>query len=224
MTDSYFPRSLDNMLKFYLEAFGAVVIKGPKWCGKTTTAQKQAKSILKMQDLDNSAAYLEMADFMPSRLLKGDTPRLIDEWQMAPVLWDAVRNAVDQRQKPGQFILTGSTVVDRSKIMHSGTGRIAQLDMYPMSLFESKESNGSVSLSSLFENEPFSGASSQLSVEELVFALCQGGWPDTLKIDKDLVLLVAQAYFDSIINDDVSSSENGSYNPNLTRAILQSYA
>ena len=147
----YLPRIVDRELALRLEAFGATLIVGPKWCGKTTTGQQQAKSILRMQDPDKKAAYLATAEAKPSLLLKGDNPRLIDEWQIAPVLWDAVRTAVDIRQEEGLFILTGSTSVDDKKIMHTGTGRIARLKMYPMSLYESGESNGQISLKTLFD-------------------------------------------------------------------------
>lgn len=137
----YLSRIADDQLKLRLEAFGAVQIKGPKWCGKTTTAEMQAKSVIKMQDPDTREGYLAAARTKPSLLLKGETPRLIDEWQVAPVLWDAVRNAVAERRMKGQFILTGSTVIDDERIMHTGTGRISKISMYPMSLYESKESN-----------------------------------------------------------------------------------
>ena len=151
----YLPRLMDAQLKETLDYIGAVLIVGPKWCGKTTTAEMQAKSVLKMQDPDHTKGYLATAETKPSILLMGENPRLIDEWQIAPVLWDAVRTAVDNRRETGLFILTGSNAVDEKQIMHSGTGRITKLQMYPMSLYESKESNGSVSLSELFENPDY---------------------------------------------------------------------
>ena len=162
----YLHRVFDTQLSEYLDAFGAVLIEGPKWCGKTTTAMQQAKSVLKMQEPDHIEANLATAQTKPSILLKGATPRLLDEWQVAPVLWDAVRTMVDDRGEPGQFILTGSNAVDRTKIRHSGTGRIARLKMLPMSLFESMESNGSVSLHQLFDNPnlDIDGIQSDLSV------------------------------------------------------------
>ncbi len=224
MEKIYYPRIVDEVLESYLQAFGAVVIKGPKWSGKTTTAEEQAKSMLKLQDPDVSENYLAQADFMPSRLLEGDTPRLIDEWQVAPVLWDAVRSLVDQRQKPGQFILTGSTVVDRSKIMHSGTGRIAQIAMYTMSLFEYGESNGTVSLASLFSSHPFTGASSSLSINQLAHAICRGGWPATLRMSDSASLLVAQNYVDGIVFEDAAQLDKSMPTPERIRAILRSYA
>jgi len=220
----YLPRVIDSILEEYLEAFGAVLIRGPKWCGKTTTAEQRANSVLRMQDPDNFRAHLDMANFMPSRLLEGDTPRLIDEWQMAPVLWDAVRNAVDERQKVGQFILTGSTVINHEQILHSGTGRIAKIDMMPMSLFESDESNGTVSLEELFAGKDFSGATSDLSVENLVFAICRGGWPASIGLSEKASLLVARSYIEAICSDDTCRIDPSVSDPNRVRAILRSYA
>ena len=178
----YLKRVFDAQLSDYLDAFGAVLIEGPKWCGKTTTAMQQAKSVLRMQDPDTAEAYLATAQTKPSFLLMGATPRLIDEWQVAPVLWDAVRTAVDDRGQPGQFILTGSNAVDRDQIKHTGTGRIARLRMQPMSLYESCESNGKISLKALFEDPDLDidGIQSDLSVEHLIFAACRGGWPASL--------------------------------------------
>ena len=139
----YLKRTADMVLAQHLEAFGAVLIEGPKWCGKTTTAEQVAKSVIKLQDPDMRDEFLATAAAKPSLLLKGETPRLIDEWQDAPVLWDAVRTMVDNRSDTGQFILTGSNAVDKSQIHHSGTGRISKLNMLPMSLWESGESNDS---------------------------------------------------------------------------------
>jgi len=218
---------MDKTLKETLGCIGAVLIVGPKWCGKTTTAEKQAKSVIKMQDPDKSQGYLVTAETMPSLLLKGENPRLIDEWQAAPVLWDAVRVEVDKRGEDGLFILTGSTSVDDSKIMHSGTGRIARLLMYPMSLFESKESNGTVSLQKLFDDRDYDidGAKSDLSVEQLIFAACRGGWPASLfkKTDK-ASLFTASSYLDNICESDASTVDGVSRDPSRMRAILRSYA
>lgn len=174
----YLRRIADKTLDLRLEAFGAVQIAGPKWCGKTTTAERRAASVIKMQDPDRREGYLASARTKPSLLLKGATPRLIDEWQVAPAIWDAVRHAVDERRAKGQFILTGSTVIDDDEIMHTGTGRITKMAMYPMSLFESLESNGSISLHRLFDDPEYDidGEMSQLSIEQLIFAACRGGW------------------------------------------------
>ncbi|MDR3294076.1 MAG: AAA family ATPase, partial [Clostridiales bacterium] len=197
----YLPRILDKKLEETLECIGAVLIVGPKWCGKTTTAEMYAKSVIKMQDPDKSQGYLVTAQTKPSLLLQGENPRLIDEWQVAPVLWDAVRTQVDARGGDGLFILTGSTSVDESKIMHSGTGRIARLVMRPMSLSESKESNGTISLQKLFSDKDYDidGAKSDLSVERLIFVACRGGWPASLKKSTDkATLFVASSYLDNI--------------------------
>ncbi len=229
----YLERIADEQLQLLLEAFGAVQIKGPKWCGKTTTAMQQAKSVLQMQDPDNRESYLETARTTPSFLLKGDVPRLLDEWQDAPTLWDAVRMTVDKRQVPGQFILTGSTIVDDKRIkdpsqrrMHSGIGRIAPMTMYPMSLWESKESTGEVSLNELFNNAAydFDGATSPLKMEDLIRVACRGGWPSALQASEKAKMLVAKTYFNIICDNDISRIDDIQRNPALTRLILKSYA
>lgn len=225
--NEYLHRIADGQLKFRLEAFGAVLIAGPKWCGKTTTAEQQAKSVLKMQDPDKREGYLATASTKPSILLKGATPRLIDEWQVAPVIWDAVRHAVDERKAKGQFILTGSTVVDSGQIMHSGTGRITRMAMYPMSLFESLESNGSVSLRRMFDEPDYDidGNTSRLTVEDLIFAACRGGWPASLDVESpEAKLFIAKDYVDIICNEDISRIDDVQRNPTLARLILRSYA
>lgn len=223
----YLPRILDNILEDRLDAVGAVLIAGPKWCGKTTTAMQKAKSILKLQDPDKTQGYLKTAEIKPSLLLKGDNPRLIDEWQMAPVLWDAVRNAVDERGDVGLFILTGSTSVDESSIMHSGTGRISRMIMYPMSLYESNESNGKISLRALFDNPDIDidGIESGLTIEKLVFAACRGGWPSSLnKKTEKAMLFEAQNYISNICDSDASTVDGVKKSPERVRAILRSYA
>lgn len=230
----YLKRIADEQLTLRLEAFGAVQIKGPKWCGKTTTAEQQAKSIIKLQDPDNRAGYLATARTKPSILLKGDTPRLIDEWQDAPILWDAVRNAVDERRQTGQFILTGSTVIEDDKNkdesnrrMHTGTGRISSMTMYPMSLYESQESNGEISFQALFEDDALDidGITSSLSIENLIFAACRGGWPASLNAKSDKAkLFIAKDYLNIICDEDISRVDDVKRNPTLARLILRSYA
>lgn len=223
----YLNRIADKTLDLRLEAFGAVQITGPKWCGKTTTAERRAASVIKMQDPDHRDGYLAAARTKPSLLLKGDTPRLIDEWQVASVIWDAVRHAVDERREKGQFILTGSTVIDDDEIMHTGTGRISRMAMYPMSLFESLESNGSISLRRLFDepNYDIDGEMSQLSIEQLIFAACRGGWPAALDdMSVNAKLLIAKDYLDEICNTDISRVDKTRRNPTLARLILRSYA
>ncbi len=223
----YLSRIVDAELKLRLEAFGATLIVGPKWCGKTTTAGQQAKSFLKMQDPDMREAYLTTARTKPSLLLKGETPRLIDEWQEAPVLWDAVRTAVDDRQEEGLFILTGSTSVDDKQIHHTGTGRISRMKMYPMSLYESGESNGNISLKELFDNPELDidGIMSHMTVEDLIFTACRGGWPSTLwKKNKAAQLLVANDYVRNVCGSDISTVDGVTRNPALAELIVKSYA
>jgi hypothetical protein len=223
----YLNRIADNALNLRLEAFGAVQITGPKWCGKTTTAERRAASVIKMQDPDRREGYLATARTKPSLLLKGATPRLIDEWQVAPVIWDAVRHAVDERREKGQFILTGSTIINDDEIMHTGTGRITKMAMYPMSLFESLESNGSISLRRLFDEPTYDidGESSQLSIEQLIFAACRGGWPASLDdMSVNAKLLIAKDYVDEICNKDISRVDKTRRNPTLAKLILRTYA
>ena len=223
----YLPRIVDKELDLRLAAFGATLIIGPKWCGKTTTGEQKSKSILRMQDPDRREGYLAAASAKPSLLLKGANPRLIDEWQVAPVLWDAVRTVVDQRQEEGLFILTGSTSVDNNNIMHSGTGRISRMKMYPMSLFESKESNGNISLKKLFDdpNMDIDGITSELTIEELIFAACRGGWPASLKRKNDAAkLLIAKDYLNNICESDITTVDGVHRNPIWTNLILRSYA
>lgn len=223
----YLRRIFDEKLKDYMEAFGAVLIEGPKWCGKTTTAGQQAKSILKMTDSDEQEANTATALTKPSILLRGETPRLIDEWQVVPQLWDAVRNEVDERQDVGLFILTGSNAVDKKKIKHSGNSRIARLKMLPMSLFESQESNGAISLKALFDNPEMDidGVRSDLTIEQLVFAACRGGWPGSLNRKSDKAkLLIAKNYFNSVCESDIQSIDDVNRDPDLAKAILRTYA
>ena len=223
----YWNRIVDKELELRLEAFGATLIVGPKWCGKTTTAEEKARSVLKMQDPDMREGYLATARVKPSLLLKGDNPRLIDEWQEAPVLWDAVRTAVDARQEEGLFILTGSTSVDESQIHHTGTGRISRMKMYPMSLYESRESNGEISLKELFDTPELDidGITSNMKMEDLIFAACRGGWPSALRKKSDVAkLMVANDYLRNICETDISTVDGVTRNPVLAELILKSYA
>lgn len=222
----YFQRISDLLLRERLEALGAVLIEGPKWCGKTTTAEQQAKSIIRFQDPDERERYDGIAANRPSLFLKGDTPRLIDEWQDYPVVWDAIRLEVDKRQTPGQFILTGSNVVDQSQIRHSGTGRISRMRMLPMSLWESHESNGEVSLRELFNNPNMDiEAASQLSIDDLIFAVCRGGWPAAVIAQNHThALSVARDYVQSVCDSDISRVDKTQRNPKLAKQILRSYA
>lgn len=222
----YFKRISDVHLRERLEALGAVLIEGPKWCGKTTTAEQQAKSIIRFQDPDERERYDGIAANRPSLFLKGDTPRLIDEWQDYPVVWDAIRLEVDKRQTPGQFILTGSNVVDQTQIRHSGTGRISRMEMLPMSLWESHESNGEVSIRELFNNPKMEIETvSQLSIDDLIYAICRGGWPAAvIAKNQTQALSVARDYVQSVCTSDISRVDKVQRNPKLARQILRSYA
>lgn len=221
---NYLPRICDKLLSKKLRHTGAVLITGPKWCGKTATATVASKSIIFMQDPDRGSAYMKAADVKPSILLEGEVPHLIDEWQMAPILWDAVRFAVDQRQEMGQFILTGSAVPVDNATMHTGTGRISRLRMHTMSLYESQESNGAISLRDLFEGKPISIATSNLSIEQIAFAICRGGWPASVKIKGNDALELAKDYVDAIIHQDISRIDGVEKNPKRVQLLLRSLA
>lgn len=223
----YFSRVSDQMLRDRLEAFGVVLIEGPKWTGKTTTAEQQAKSVIKMQDPDNASEYLATASSKPSLLLKGEHPRLIDEWQDAPVIWDAVRSSIDQSGgTPGLYILTGSNTVDNTQIRHTGTGRITRMMMYPMSLWESKDSTGEVSLQELFDNPNYDidGASSKLDIPELIRVACRGGWPATLQLSSKASMMIAKDYVKTVCNYDISAVDKKQRNPKIAMQIMRSYA
>ena len=222
MENKYLKRIADRVLQERLAASGAVLIEGPKWCGKTRTALENSKSHLFMQDPDKAISYLKAADTKPSLLLKGDTPRLLDEWQTAPVLWDAVRFMVDQRGKSGQFILTGSAVPKDNVVQHTGTGRISRLLMRPMSLYESMESNGSVSLKALFDGETEIDNFSTLTIEQITFAIVRGGWPASIGKSEKIALRHAIDYVEAIINVDISRVDGIEKNPVRVRALLRS--
>lgn len=218
----YLKRIADDILKRKLSASGAVLIEGPKWCGKTWTATAASNSQLFMQDPDRQVSYLKAADTKPSLLLQGETPRLLDEWQTAPVLWDAVRFAIDQRGEAGQFILTGSAVPSDNVVQHSGTGRISRMMMRPMSLFESLESSGSVSIKALFDGKTEIDSFSSLTIERIAFAIARGGWPASIGNDTDTALLRAIDYVEAVINADVSRVDGITKNPNRVRALMRS--
>lgn len=220
----YLPRIIDKSLAKKLRYSGAVLISGPKWCGKTATATVDSNSVIYMQDPDRGLAYMKAADTKPSILLEGKTPHLIDEWQMAPVLWDAVRFSVDQRQEPGQFILTGSAVPLDNATMHTGTGRISRLNMRTMSLYESKESNGSVSLADLFEGKAIEVSFSTLTIEDIAFAICRGGWPASVNIKGNDALELSRDYVEAIIQQDVSRVDGVEKNPKRVQLLLRSLA
>jgi len=220
---TYLPRICDSILQRQLKSSGAILIEGAKWCGKTSTAKQASKSILYMQDPDKSQGYLKMADTMPSHLLKGNNPRLIDEWQMAPVLWDAVRFEVDKRGEMGQFILTGSAVPRDGVTAHTGTGRISRMLLRPMSLYESQDSNGSVSLQDLFNNNKDIEGENSLSVPDIAKLICRGGWPEAV-INKDDDFQIPRNYVEAVINMDIQRVDGVDRNPERVRLLLRSYA
>ena len=223
----YIKRYVDEELTDILECMGAVLIVGPKWCGKTTTATQFAKTIIELQHPTLGKSYIELADVDPLLLLDGEKPLLIDEWQMAPELWDAVRYSVDKTEGYGLYILTGSTIVDNSKINHKGVGRIHRLMMRPMSLYESGDSNGKISLVDLFNDKDvkINGITSDLSLHDLTFLASRGGWPETLNIeDKQKQLIIASSYFDNICRDDTYNIDGVKRDSKLFEAILRSYS
>lgn len=221
----YKKRIADDLLKRKLKGKGAVLVQGPKWCGKTTTAEQIAKSILYMAAPEDKEQNMTLADINPSLLLNGETPRLIDEWQIAPKLWDAVRFEVDHRSNEGQFILTGSAVpVNMDKITHTGTGRFAWLTLRPMTLYESNESNGSVSLNDLFDGSKKINGVNNLDIEDIAYLCCRGGWPRSLYMEKEIALDQAFDYYDAVINSDISRVDNVNRNPERVKNIMRSYA
>ena len=221
----YKKRIADSLLEEKLESFGATLITGPKGCGKTTTAKQKAASVIEFQDEDNRDAYLSVAETKPSKLLEGPNPRLFDEWQDAPKIWGAIRKSVDDRQDTGLYILTGSSS-QTVKTPHTGTLRISRMKMYPMSLYESEESNGTVSLQELFDNpDGFDGCHSDLDIDGIIYAICRGGWPSVFKMKSDKARLkIAKDLFIQTVETDISNVDNVTRNPVWAEAILKSYA
>ena len=221
----YKKRIADELLKRKLKSKGAVLIQGPKWCGKTTTAEQISNSILYMANPEDKNQNITLADLSPSLLLKGETPKLIDEWQIAPKLWDAIRFEVDHRKEEGQFILTGSSVpANMDDVTHTGTGRFAWLTMRPMSLYESGESNGNVSLLELFNSNSKISGVNELNIEDIAYLCCRGGWPRSLFMEKDIALESAYDYYDAVVNSDISKVDNINRNPERVKNLMKSYA
>lgn len=227
----YKKRILDKLLERKLKGCGAVLVEGPKWCGKTTTCEQQAKSALYMSDPEHKNQYLRLVDLNIKKLLQGENPRLIDEWQVAPQFWDAIRYDVDHREGDGFYMLTGSSVppeVDKNsnnEIVHSGTGRIARLTMRPMSLFESEDSNGEVSLEVLFKNNVDDLYSENaLDLSRIAYLICRGGWPKATLQGDDIALDRAFEYYDAVSNIDASKVDGVQRDPERVRRLMRSYA
>lgn len=221
----YNKRIVDSILQDKLQAKGAVLIEGPKWCGKTTTASQKAASILHMDNPTEKEQNLALAKLNPLRLLKGAAPRLIDEWQIAPTLWDSIRYEVDQREEMGQFILTGSAVpADTKEINHSGTGRFSWLMMRPMSLYESKESTGEVSLKELFDENTNIDGENPNDIEKLAFLICRGGWPGAIDLKEKPALQQAFDYLDGVAKSDINRADGIEKNEERVRRIMRSLA
>lgn len=219
-TVNYYPRICDQVLSRKLQLTGATLVVGPKWCGKTETALQAARSVIYIQ---SDPQYKETGKLMPSLLLEGETPRLIDEWQEVPELWNAVRHSVDQRKKQGQFILTGSATPRDEVLAHSGIGRISRIQMRPMSLYESKESTGSVSLKALFEGEQEIAAVSSMDIPQLAFSICRGGWPGAVTLPAGSEML-AREYTDMLVEADIRNLDGIERNPHRVRQVLRSLA
>lgn len=223
--DAYKERIFDQLLSRKLEGMGAVLIEGPKWCGKTTTAEHMAASVLYMNDPKRYERNLQLADQDPQALLEGANPRLIDEWQEAPKLWDTVRFEVDHRGQDGLFILTGSAVpADMSQVHHTGTGRIARMQMRTMSLWESGESTGDASLLSFFSGTARNAATVDKTLQEVAYLVCRGGWPRAVSQKPHVALERAYDYLNAIINIDISRVDGVSRDPSRTRKLMRSYA
>lgn len=223
---AYLPRVTDSLLARKLKAAGAVHIQGPKWCGKTATAQQAAASAIYLQDPDRSADYLQLAFSKPSLLLEGKSPRLIDEWQMAPQLWDAVRYAIDREHGRGRFILTGSSTPRQSEMpSHSGVGRFARITMRTMSLWETRESSGAVSLTELFDGQHDIGALVNFDIERIAFTICRGGWPEAVtEKDEGTALDMVKEYIQLLLDTDIAQIDGINRNRAWAQAILRSYA
>lgn len=221
----YIERIVDKEIKEKLSIMGAILIKGPKWCGKTTSAKQVANSILEMQNPDLQDNYIELANTKPSLLLEGNKPRLIDEWQLAPKLWNAVRYSVDSIGLPNQYILTGSATPKEDDTLHSGVGRFAFITMKPMTLFESGDSNGKISLTDIVNGKKdIDGIKTDLTYERIAYVLCRGGWPTSINLPEKQALEIAKNYIDVLCNADISRVDGVKRNPNLAKAILKCYA
>ncbi len=223
---AYLPRIADQILAFRLRSKGGVLIEGPKWCGKTSTALQTAASVLDLANPSTLAESKAMAQINPTLLLNGETPRLVDEWQEIPQLWDAGRSLIDRRQSVGQLIFTGSAVpADRSEILHSGTGRFSRMTMRTMSLFESGESTGEISLKALFDGEKSMVGTNNIDLEGIAYLICRGGWPmASVMTDREAALRQAIDYYDAVVNFDIGRVDGSRRSPLTARRLMRSYS
>ena len=225
MINRYKKRIVDTLLNRKLEGIGAVLIEGPKWCGKTTCAEQKAKSIVYMNDPKKSSMYMQLAKMSPQTLLEGESPKLIDEWQLAPSLWDTIRFEVDHRDGEGFFILTGSAVPAKTDdIWHTGTGRFARIKMRTMSLWESEDSTGIISLGALFNGSAQTAITDEKSLEDMAFLVCRGGWPKATIQKKEAALERVFDYYDAVVNADISRVDNVERDAERTKKLMRSYA
>lgn len=225
MDNAYKTRIADKLLEYRLEEVGAVLIEGPKWCGKTTTAEQKAKSTLYVADPEKQKQYFEISKLKIKMLLEGDAPRLIDEWQLIPSLWDAVRYEVDHRRQEGQFILTGSAVpASTDEIHHSGVGRFAWVTMRPMSLWESGESSGDVSLAKLFSGVVDIEGHNKLTIDDIAYLVCRGGWPSSTTKNERAALRQAYNYYDAVVKSDISRVDGVARSTERAKLLMRSYA
>ena len=226
--EKYLQRCIDSRLKEKLDSSGAVLIKGPKWCGKSTTAERFSKSFVYMQDRKERDQNIALAKNAPDLFLKGNTPRLIDEWQIIPFIWDDIRYEVDRRDAFGQFILTGSATPlsneDQKMKQHSGVGRITTLIMRPMSLYESLDSNGAISLESLFKKDKIAPSISNVSLEDYTFLACRGGWPKSIGQNEKVAMEISINYYNGLVESDINTVDGASRDTNKVKAFLRSYA
>lgn len=221
----YIKRTVDSTIELKLQVTGGVVIKGPKWCGKTTTAKQFAKSVLDLQSTKTYEKNKQIAENDISLLLEGASPRLIDEWQVIPMIWNAVRTDIDERNEPGLFILTGSTTPVDNNSLHTGIGRMSFVEMKPMTLFESGESNGAISLKDIVDGSAIiHGQKSEINYQQLAYLTCRGGWPSAIGRSETIALEIVKEYINGLCESDISKVDNVKRNPALTRFILRAYA
>lgn len=220
---NYIPRLIESSISRELSAIGCVSIEGPKWCGKSTTAELFAKTVIKLQNPIIFTQYSAFASTSKENLLRGEKPILFDEWQKIPEIWDFIRTDIDETRLIGQYLLTGSSKPSKAQSRHTGTGRIAKLTMYPMSLWESSDSVGSVSLYDLFYSSHAVLGQSKITLDEIAFVICRGGWPQAV-LRPDQALILSQDYFNSLTTEDISDVDDIKRNPRRAREILRSYA